>query len=176
MSGAISSYGTRHLQALFGALGRLARTPMGTLLTLIVIGVALALPAGLALMVNNLRSAAGDLTNAVDFTVHFKLGTPLERVQQIARGARERPGVEERTQKNGEETGFEELHFPAVAVPVLANVDERHVKNPEDGKEECVGVAAGHNAGKGETKPGGEDERAVGMVEPKERGQPEKPA
>ena len=67
---------------------------MGTLLTLIVIGVALALPAGLALMVDNLRSATGDLTNAVDFTVHFKLGTPIERVQQIARGARERPGVE----------------------------------------------------------------------------------
>ena len=48
MSGAISSYGTRHLQALFGALGRLARAPLATLLTLIVIGVALALPAGLA--------------------------------------------------------------------------------------------------------------------------------
>jgi energy-coupling factor transporter ATP-binding protein EcfA2 len=94
MSGAISSYGTRHLQALFGALGRLARAPLATLLTLIVIGVALSLPAGLALMVNNLRSATGDLSNAVDFTVHFKLGTPIERVQQIARGARERPGVE----------------------------------------------------------------------------------
>ena len=51
MSGAVSSYGTRHLQALFGALGRLARAPLATLLTLIVIGVALALPAGLALMV-----------------------------------------------------------------------------------------------------------------------------
>jgi hypothetical protein len=41
MSGAVSSYGTRHLQALFGALGRLARAPLATLLTLIVIGVAL---------------------------------------------------------------------------------------------------------------------------------------
>ena len=67
---------------------------MATLLTLIVIGVALALPAGLALMVNNLRAATGDLSNAVDFTVHFKLGTPLERVEQIARGARDRPGEE----------------------------------------------------------------------------------
>ena len=46
MSGAVSSYGTRHLQALFGALGRLTRAPLATMLTLIVIGVALALPAG----------------------------------------------------------------------------------------------------------------------------------
>ena len=39
MSGAVSSYGTRHLQALFGAAGRLVRAPLATLLTLIVIGV-----------------------------------------------------------------------------------------------------------------------------------------
>jgi cell division transport system permease protein len=94
MSGGVSSYGTRHLQALFGSLGRLLRAPLATLLTLTVIAVALALPAALALVVNNLRVATGDLGNAVDFTVHFKLGTPLERVQQIAKGARERPDVE----------------------------------------------------------------------------------
>ena len=51
---AVASYGTRHLQALFGAAGRLVRAPLATLLTLIVIGVALALPAGLALLVGNL--------------------------------------------------------------------------------------------------------------------------
>jgi cell division transport system permease protein len=90
----MSTYFTRHLRALFGAVGRLARTPFATLLTLIVIGVALALPAGLALVVNNLRSATGDLGSAVDFTVHFKTGTPIERVQQIAASARERPGIQ----------------------------------------------------------------------------------
>ena len=92
MSG-MGSYGTRHLQALFGALGRLARTPLATLLTLIVIGVALSLPAGLAIVVNNLRSATGDLGSAVDFTVHFKTGTPIERVEQIAASGRARPGI-----------------------------------------------------------------------------------
>jgi cell division transport system permease protein len=94
MSGAISSYATRHLQALFGSLGRLMRAPLATLLTLIVIGVALALPAGLGLLVDNLRAATGDLGNALDFTVHFKLDTPIERVQQIARNARQRAGVD----------------------------------------------------------------------------------
>ncbi|HET7811647.1 MAG TPA: permease-like cell division protein FtsX [Steroidobacteraceae bacterium] len=94
MSGAVSSYGTRHLQALFGSLGRLARAPLATLLTLMVIGVALALPAGLALVVANLRAATGDLGSAVDFTVHFKIGTPIERVQQIATGARARSEIQ----------------------------------------------------------------------------------
>ena len=77
MSGAVSAYGTRHLQALFGALGKLARAPLATLLTLIVIGVALGLPAGLVLVVNNLRAATGDLSSAVDFSLHFKVGTPI---------------------------------------------------------------------------------------------------
>jgi cell division transport system permease protein len=94
MSGAVSSYGTRHLQALFGALGRIVRTPLATLLTLTVIGVALALPTGLAVLVGNLRAATGDLSSAVDFSVHFKLGTPLERVQQVATSARQRSGIE----------------------------------------------------------------------------------
>jgi cell division transport system permease protein len=43
---------------------------------------------------NNLRLATGDLATAVDFTVHFKLGTPVERVQQLAKSARERPGID----------------------------------------------------------------------------------
>jgi cell division transport system permease protein len=103
MSGALSSYGTRHLQAFFGSLGRLVRAPLATLLTLIVIGVALALPTGLALVVDNLRTATGDFGNAVDFSVHFKLGTPLERVQQIARGASARAGIESVAVKTADE-------------------------------------------------------------------------
>jgi cell division transport system permease protein len=103
LSGAVSSYATRHLQALFGAIGRLMRAPMATLLTLIVIGVALSLPAGLGLVVNNLRAVTGELGNALDFTVHFKLGTPIERVQQLAKGARARPGVESVTVKTADE-------------------------------------------------------------------------
>ncbi len=103
MSGAVSSYATRHLQALFGSLGRLIRAPLATLLTLIVIGVALALPAGLALLVNNMRVATGDLGNALDFSVHFKLGTSIDRVRQVATGAAERPDIESVTVRTADE-------------------------------------------------------------------------
>ena len=99
----MTSYFTRHLQAFFGALGRLARAPLATLLTLIVIGVALSLPAGLAVLVNNLRTATGDLGNALDFTVHFKLGTPIERVQTLAKNARERTEIDSVTVKTADQ-------------------------------------------------------------------------
>ena len=39
----------------------------------------------------------------VDFSVHFKLGTPIERVQQLAKGARARAGVESVTVKTADE-------------------------------------------------------------------------
>jgi cell division transport system permease protein len=123
MSGAASSYATRHLQALFGALGRLARAPLATLLTLVVIGVALALPAGLALIVDNLRSATGDFSNAVDFTVHFKLGTSIDRVQQIAAGARERTGVESVTVTTADEA-LEEFKQASGFGDALAALDD----------------------------------------------------
>jgi cell division transport system permease protein len=124
MSG-LGTYGTRHLQALFGALGRLARAPLATLFTFIVIGVALALPAGLALVVDNLRAATGDLGNAVDFTVHFKTGTPIERVQQIAASARERPGIEAVTVTTAEQA-LEEFKLASGFGDALAALE----KNP----------------------------------------------
>ena len=103
MSGAVSSYATRHLQALFGSLGRLLRAPLATFLTLMVIGVALALPAGLAVVVQNLRSVTGGMDNVLDFTVHFKPGVSIQRVEQLAKAARERPGIESITVRTADQ-------------------------------------------------------------------------
>ncbi|MCB1623406.1 MAG: permease-like cell division protein FtsX [Pseudomonadales bacterium] len=90
----MSTWIARHVQALLGALGRLARMPLATVLTVVVIGVALAIPVALALVVQNARVATGDFRNAIDFTVHFKLGTPLARAEQLARKLRQRPGID----------------------------------------------------------------------------------
>lgn len=84
---------TRHLQSMFAALGRLLRRPLSTLLTTLVIAVALALPAGLWLVVKNARAATGDLATAVQVTAYMKVGTPLARADHLARQLRERPEV-----------------------------------------------------------------------------------
>lgn len=83
----------RQTQALFGALGRLARAPLATALTLLVIGLALALPAALGLLVRNAESATGGLGRAVDMSVYLKSGVSLARAQQLAVAARAEPGV-----------------------------------------------------------------------------------
>jgi cell division transport system permease protein len=86
-------YGTRHAQALLGSFGRLARNPLATALTLLVIGLALALPAALGLFVINAQMATGGFGNAVDMSVYLKSGVSVAQAQQLATDARERPGI-----------------------------------------------------------------------------------
>ncbi len=85
--------GTRHLQALLGSLGRLARSPLSTTLTLLVIGLALALPTSLRLCVTNAQLATGNFANAVDVSVYLKTDVPLAKAQQLAQAAGQRADV-----------------------------------------------------------------------------------
>jgi len=93
MSLGLTSYGARHIQALLASFGRLARNPLGTLLTLIVIALALALPLGLELFVTNARIATGGFANAVDLSVYLKTDVPLAKAEQLASNARARAEV-----------------------------------------------------------------------------------
>jgi cell division transport system permease protein len=85
--------GTRHLQALLGSLGRLARSPLSTILTLLVIALALALPTSLRLFVANAQLATGNFANAVDLSVYLKTDVPLAKAQQLAQAAGQRADV-----------------------------------------------------------------------------------
>jgi cell division transport system permease protein len=97
-----------HLQALLGSLGRLARSPVSTLLTLLVIALALALPASLRLLVTNAQAATGNFSNAIELSVYFKPDVPLAKAQQLADAARERHDVAEVTLISAEQ-GLEDF-------------------------------------------------------------------
>jgi cell division transport system permease protein len=82
-----------HRDNLVDALRRLRRQPFATLLTVLVIAIALALPAGLRVLVNNLGSLSGGWQGAADFTVYFKLEVPTDRARSLAREIASRPDV-----------------------------------------------------------------------------------
>jgi cell division transport system permease protein len=86
-------WATRHLQSSLFAAGRLARAPVSTAFTVLVIAVALTLPMALGLAIVSVREATGDFANAVDVTVYFKQEVSLEKAQQLAASVRERSGV-----------------------------------------------------------------------------------
>jgi cell division transport system permease protein len=83
----------RHLQALLGSLGRLARSPLASFLTLLVIALALALPVALKLFVTNAQAATGNFASAVDVSVYLKTDVPLAKAQQLSQAAQQRPDV-----------------------------------------------------------------------------------
>jgi cell division transport system permease protein len=83
----------RHLQALLFALGRLARAPLASSFTVLVIALALTLPAVFGLLVGSLRGATGELAQSVSLSVYFKRDVQLDKVRQLADSVRARSGV-----------------------------------------------------------------------------------
>ena len=89
----LNRYAVSHAQNLVAALGRLVRQPMSSLLTVAVIGIALALPAGLRVLVNNARNLSGSWESAVDFTVYLELTVDEQRARELAQEIQARPDV-----------------------------------------------------------------------------------
>jgi cell division transport system permease protein len=90
----VNTWLERHVQTLVGSLGRLWSKPFSTLLTILVIGIALALPACLHVLVQNVRSASGGWGNALDISVYMKPKASLEQAKQAAERIRKRRDVE----------------------------------------------------------------------------------
>jgi cell division transport system permease protein len=89
----VSAWITRHLQTLIGALGRLSQQKLATLLTIMVIGIALALPACLHLFIANARIATGNWNQALDISVYMKMPTSVDEAKRLADRLRQRRDV-----------------------------------------------------------------------------------
>jgi cell division transport system permease protein len=83
----------RHLQSLLASAGHLARAPVATSFTVVVMALALALPLGLDVVVRNVRSATGDFSGAIGISAYLKTHVSESRAQQLLHSARARPGV-----------------------------------------------------------------------------------
>jgi cell division transport system permease protein len=88
---------TRHIQALLSALGRVLRRPMASLLTTVVIGIALSFPATLWLLVKNAEQVTGGIAEAIDITVYLKTEVPLEEAEKLAASLKLRNTIDEVT-------------------------------------------------------------------------------
>jgi cell division transport system permease protein len=73
-SGIFATWLSRHMSTSVAALGRVARQPFASLMTILVIAVTLALPAALHLVVKNAQAISGGWANALDFSVYLKKG------------------------------------------------------------------------------------------------------
>ncbi len=95
LGGAASILLERHAQSLLGSLGRLARQPFATVLTIAVIGIALALPAALYLVVANIRVVTAGLSDTVQLSVYLHMTTTAEEAKKTASAIEAQRGIAE---------------------------------------------------------------------------------
>jgi cell division transport system permease protein len=85
----------RHAQGALYSLGQLARTPLSTLLTAAVIGIALALPTGLHLLLSNAQQLTAGWDASAHVSLFLKQGVGAAEAENTAATVRARPDVAE---------------------------------------------------------------------------------
>ena len=93
-SGAFSIWLTRHASTSLGALGRLSRQPFASLMIILVIGVTLALPAAINVIVKNVQAVSGSWNNALDFSVYLQQGLSASEAEDLKRLIAQRADIE----------------------------------------------------------------------------------
>ncbi len=87
----------RHVSTSIGALGRLARQPFASFLTVLVIAVTLALPAAMHLVIKNVQTVSGSWANALDFSVYLAEDASEADARRLAELIGQRADVEQVT-------------------------------------------------------------------------------
>lgn len=80
----MKTYVLRHLQVFFYSLGQLARTPFASLMTIAVIGIALALPSGLYVLIDNVQRVSAGWDGSGKISLFLKQGTDDKGAQRLA--------------------------------------------------------------------------------------------
>jgi cell division transport system permease protein len=87
------NYLLRHMQVLLAALGQMARAPLATLLTLTVIGITLALPSGLYVMLDNLERVSAGWDRGAQASLFLKHDVTEAGAHKLAQQIRAMPSV-----------------------------------------------------------------------------------
>ena len=87
------NYLLRHAQVLFATLGQLARAPLASALTLAVIGIALALPSGLYVMLDNFQRLSAGWDRGTQISLFLKRNVSEGQALKLAQQLRALPTV-----------------------------------------------------------------------------------
>ena len=88
------AYGRDHLRGLVFSLGKLYRQPFATSLTLLMIAVALALPACLFVLLNNLQSATSDWNDSGQITIFLSKKINETKIKELHKQINSLPEIE----------------------------------------------------------------------------------
>ncbi|NNG14802.1 MAG: cell division protein FtsX [Gammaproteobacteria bacterium] len=86
-------YFARHLQVFFATLGELVRAPLSNMMTIAVIGIALALPTGLHVLLQNVQQVTAQWDGAAQISLFLHQKTTNKQAEQLAKLIRKRQDV-----------------------------------------------------------------------------------
>jgi cell division transport system permease protein len=111
-----------HLNNSIVAMQDLWKQPVATALTVAVIGIALALPGSLNLLIQNGRSLAGGWDSVRDFSVYLQPGSKLESAQEISAELRDTSLISEVTLISAD-AGLDEFRESSGLNDILTSLD-----------------------------------------------------
>lgn len=83
-----------HMRAFFNSLGEVIRAPFSSLMTFLVIGIAMAFPSGLYLLLHNLKALSQTWQGNPTLSLYLKVNTSDEQITNILTTVRSNPIVE----------------------------------------------------------------------------------
>lgn len=90
----MTAWFSQHGRSVAQTLQRFARTPLGSVLNVLVIGIALSLPAGLYLVIDNLKSASHQFATDPQVSVFMALDADHTEVARVAVRLKQNPRVQ----------------------------------------------------------------------------------
>jgi len=137
-----ASWLRNHLQVVLASLGRLSRNPLPTAMTVAVIAIALALPAGVYVLTRNLVALSESWDQTGTISLFLKMGTAIEQARTLAAKLEAHPALrrvtlitpQEALSELGRHGGFSEAIAQLEENPlpvVLALQPAPHVSTPE---------------------------------------------
>lgn len=94
-TGRITAYVIRHMQQAIGSIGDLWRTPFTSIMTVLVLGISLTLPATLHLFVKNTQTVTEQWDSASEITLFLKLSTTDKAAQNFVQRVQLYPEVDQ---------------------------------------------------------------------------------
>ncbi len=88
-----TAYLLNHVQVFLSSLGKLYRSPLSNLMTIAVIGIAMAFPSGLYLLLQNLQTVSGGWNGAAQISLFAKLSVNDARAAELGQQLRLMPEI-----------------------------------------------------------------------------------
>jgi len=90
----LTAYMINHAQVFISSLGKLYRAPLSNLMTIAVIGIALAFPMGMMVLLQNIQTVSGGWNGATQISLFTKLNINDEKASEVGQRLRLMPEIE----------------------------------------------------------------------------------